>query len=160
MKRHTSLLMAMIAASIFLFFLLNLLIGSVDIPLSSVVNILLGGEEQSVVWQNIVLKSRVPQALTALVAGAGLSISGLQMQTVFAIRWQVPRYGYQFGSQFGRCFCRTYFGEHRRRGVKQHGLFRRNGIDYFGYHWGFCGYGHHRIRITKSKRERYVTHSA
>ena len=83
MKRHTSLLMAMIAASIFLFFLLNLLIGSVDIPLSSVVNILLGGEEQSVVWQNIVLKSRVPQALTALVAGAGLSISGLQMQTVF-----------------------------------------------------------------------------
>src|SRR5574344_620703 len=83
MKRHTSLLMAMIAASIFLFFLLNLLIGSVDIPLSSVVNILLGGEEQSVVWQNIVLKPRVPQALTALVAGAGLSISGLQMQTVF-----------------------------------------------------------------------------
>jgi len=83
MKRHTSLLMAMIAASILLFFLLNLLIGSVDIPLSSVVNILLGGEEQSVVWQNIVLKSRVPQALTALVAGAGLSISGLQMQTVF-----------------------------------------------------------------------------
>src|SRR5574344_1315642 len=83
MKRHTSLLMAMIAASIFLFFLLNLLIGSVDIPLSSVVNILLGGEEQSVVWQNIVLKSRVPQALTALVAGAGLAISGLEMQTVF-----------------------------------------------------------------------------
>ena len=35
------------------------------------------------VWQNIVWKSRVPQALTALVAGAGLSVSGLQMQTVF-----------------------------------------------------------------------------
>jgi len=66
--------------------------------------------------------------------------------------------GYQFGSQSGRCFCRTYFGEHRRRGVKQHGLLWRNGIDYFGYHWGFCGYGHHRIRITKSKRKRYVAH--
>ena len=34
-------------------------------------------------WQNILWKSRVPQALTALVAGAALSVSGLQMQTVF-----------------------------------------------------------------------------
>ena len=33
--------------------------------------------------KNIIWKSRVPQALTALVAGAGLSVSGLQMQTVF-----------------------------------------------------------------------------
>jgi iron complex transport system permease protein len=40
-----------------------------------------GDEPQ--VWQNIILKSRVPQSLTALVAGAGLAISGLQMQTVF-----------------------------------------------------------------------------
>ena len=44
---------------------------------------LLGSEEQPVVWQNILWKSRVPQALTALVAGAALSVSGLQMQTVF-----------------------------------------------------------------------------
>ena len=35
------------------------------------------------IWQNIILKSRFPQALTALVAGAGLSVAGLQMQTVF-----------------------------------------------------------------------------
>ena len=34
-------------------------------------------------WRNIVWKSRVPQSLTALVAGAGLAVSGLQMQTVF-----------------------------------------------------------------------------
>ena len=38
---------------------------------------------QEVIWSNILWKSRVPQALTALVAGAGLSVSGLQMQTVF-----------------------------------------------------------------------------
>lgn len=43
----------------------------------------LGEEHQSLVWQNIILKSRLPQALTAMVAGAGLAISGLQMQTVF-----------------------------------------------------------------------------
>ncbi|WP_071146473.1 iron ABC transporter permease [Bacteroides ihuae] len=83
MKRHTTLIMLLIVASIFFFFLLNLLLGSVRIPLQSVCNILMGGSNESVIWENIVLKSRVPQALTALVAGAGLSISGLQMQTVF-----------------------------------------------------------------------------
>ena len=75
--------MLLIAASIFVFFLLNLLLGSVSIPIGSVWNILWGGTDESVIWQNIIWKSRVPQALTALVAGAGLSISGLQMQTVF-----------------------------------------------------------------------------
>ena len=35
------------------------------------------------IWRNIIVKSRVPQALTAIAAGAGLSVAGLQMQTVF-----------------------------------------------------------------------------
>jgi len=47
------------------------------------VHILFGTGEESEVWRNIVWKSRVPQSLTALVAGAGLAVSGLQMQTVF-----------------------------------------------------------------------------
>ena len=76
-------LMLLMTVLIAVFFLLNLLLGSVDIPLRSVCRILAGGTDEPVVWQNIVWKSRVPQALTALVAGAGLSVSGLQMQTVF-----------------------------------------------------------------------------
>lgn len=76
-------LMLLMTVLIAVFFLLNLLLGSVDIPLRSVCRILAGGTDELVVWQNIVWKSRVPQALTALVAGAGLSVSGLQMQTVF-----------------------------------------------------------------------------
>lgn len=87
--------MLLIAASIFVFFLLNLLLGSVSIPIGSVWNILWGGTDESVIWQNIIWKSRVPQALTALVAGAGLSISGLQMQTVFR-------------NPLGRTFCTWY----------------------------------------------------
>ncbi len=75
--------MLLIMASIFLFFFLNLVLGSVSIPLRAVWNILWGTGNESVIWQNIIWKSRVPQALTALVAGAGLSVSGLQMQTVF-----------------------------------------------------------------------------
>lgn len=83
MNRSPLPLMLLIVICIAIFFLLNLLLGSVHIPLKSVWNILWGLGDESVVWQNIIWKSRVPQAVTALVAGAGLSVSGLQMQTVF-----------------------------------------------------------------------------
>ena len=83
MKRPVAFYMLLIMASIFLFFFLNLVLGSVSIPLRAVWNILWGTGNESVIRQNIIWKSRVPQALTALVAGAGLSVSGLQMQTVF-----------------------------------------------------------------------------
>ena len=66
-----------------LLFVLNLLLGTVRIPVGSVCAILLGSGEENEIWTNIVLSSRVPQALTAMVAGAGLAVSGLQMQTVF-----------------------------------------------------------------------------
>ena len=66
-----------------LLFVLNLLLGTVRIPMGSVCAILLGSGEENEIWTNIVLSSRVPQALTAMVAGAGLAVSGLQMQTVF-----------------------------------------------------------------------------
>ena len=83
MKRYTVLVLIFISVSIVFFFFLNLVLGSVHIPLRSVWNIVCGSAEEPVVWQNIVWKSRVPQSITALVAGAGLSVSGLQMQTVF-----------------------------------------------------------------------------
>ena len=83
MRRPVALSMLMLVASIFALFFLNLLLGSVHIPANSVWNILCNGEEENVIWHNIVWKSRVPQSLTALVAGAGLAVSGLQMQTVF-----------------------------------------------------------------------------
>ena len=75
--------MSLIVASILVLMFLNLVLGSVSIPLKSVWNIICGLGDEPVTWQNIVWKSRLPQALTALVAGAGLAISGLQMQTVF-----------------------------------------------------------------------------
>lgn len=82
MKRH-SLSFTLIFLSIILFFILNLILGTISIPLSSIWNILWGTREEPLIWQNIIWKSRFPQTITALVAGAGLSISGLQMQTVF-----------------------------------------------------------------------------
>ena len=82
--RHSNLWrMLLLVVLIALFFLLNLLLGSVAIPVDSIWNILTEQGHEPVAWQNIVSKSRLPQALTALAAGAGLAISGLQMQTVF-----------------------------------------------------------------------------
>lgn len=63
--------------------LLNLTLGSVEIPFDAVVSILLGDDTQNEIWSNIIWKSRLPQTLTALVAGAGLSVCGIMMQTVF-----------------------------------------------------------------------------
>ncbi len=66
-----------------LIFLLDLAFGSVSIPLNQVVTVLLGGEAQKSTWTNIILKFRLPKAITATLAGAALGVSGLQMQTLF-----------------------------------------------------------------------------
>ena len=80
--RKTLLFISLFAA-IALFFVLNLLLGTVRIPVADILRILIGNREVSEIWYNIVWSSRVPQALTATMAGAGLAVSGLQMQTVF-----------------------------------------------------------------------------
>ena len=82
MRRNVFYIIGLVLLIVVLFFL-NLLIGTVEIPSRSVFRILIGSTEDSEIWRNIVMHSRVPQALTALVAGAGLAVSGLQMQTVF-----------------------------------------------------------------------------
>ncbi|MDE6422594.1 MAG: iron ABC transporter permease, partial [Muribaculaceae bacterium] len=75
--------MTLLGLSIIVFFLLNLLLGSVEIPMRDIFAILFRGETDNIIWANIILKSRLPQALTAMMAGAGLGVSGLLMQTVF-----------------------------------------------------------------------------
>lgn len=83
MRKRVYPLLLLVTALLVSCFVLNLLLGSIQIPLCSVWHILTGNAEESVIWQNIIWKSRMPQALTATVAGAALSVSGLQMQTVF-----------------------------------------------------------------------------
>lgn len=84
MNRRQATLFLITLLSIMLFLVLNLALGTISIPFGDVVRILLGnGTEEQEIWHNIIWKSRFPQTITALIAGAGLSISGLQMQTVF-----------------------------------------------------------------------------
>ncbi len=63
--------------------ILSLVVGSVNIPLGDVLKILMGGEPARKTWTTIMLDLRLPKALTALLAGAALGVSGLQMQTLF-----------------------------------------------------------------------------
>ena len=65
-------------------FAVNLAKGSIDIPLADVVRILTGDSEGvKPSWQYIVLEARLPQALTAVLCGAALAVSGLLLQTAF-----------------------------------------------------------------------------
>ena len=80
MKRPLYIILLLVAIVVLM--VVNLLIGSVRIPVADVCGIL-AGTESNEIWENIIWKSRLPQALTAIVAGAGLAVSGLQMQTVF-----------------------------------------------------------------------------
>ena len=65
-------------------FALNLFEGSIHIPASNVFDILTGGgEDTKPSWRYIILESRLPQAITALLCGSALAASGLMLQTAF-----------------------------------------------------------------------------
>lgn len=64
-------------------FAVNVFFGSVDIPCTDVFSILCGGEPEREVWRLIVVETRLPQAVTALLAGAAISVAGLMLQTLF-----------------------------------------------------------------------------
>ena len=61
----------------------NLFYGAVPIPPSAVLDILSGGGGDNQAWTIILTGSRLPQAVTALLAGAALAVSGLLLQTLF-----------------------------------------------------------------------------
>ncbi|MEQ8904962.1 iron ABC transporter permease [Ekhidna sp.] len=63
-------------------FLLSISLGSVDISLGYIFQYFLGTPENEV-WSNIIRNFRIPKALTSMLAGSALAISGLQMQTLF-----------------------------------------------------------------------------
>lgn len=78
-RRWPFVLLALLGA---VFFLLHLFIGSVDVPAGAVLSIL-AGDAQDPAWTAIIREVRLPQAITAGIAGAGLAASGLLMQTLF-----------------------------------------------------------------------------
>lgn len=78
-----AVLFTSLAFLVVLLFLVNLFYGSVDIPSKNVLAILFGGDAERESWRLIVLETRLPQAVTALLAGAAISVAGLLLQTLF-----------------------------------------------------------------------------
>jgi len=64
-------------------FITNISLGSISIPLKEIFNLLSGGVASKSSWETIIISYRLPKAITAILVGSGLSISGLLMQTLF-----------------------------------------------------------------------------
>lgn len=81
-KSYQPYFIVLILLLVFAFFM-NVSLGTVTIPFSEVISGLFGGETTKSSWQYIILDYRLPKAITAILAGGGLAVSGLLMQTLF-----------------------------------------------------------------------------
>ncbi|MBD5204013.1 MAG: iron ABC transporter permease [Bacteroidales bacterium] len=103
-------------------FVLNIYIGSVDIPIETVNDILFRGGDAEGPLRFIVIGSRLPQAITALLAGAGLTVAGLMLQTAFRNPLAGPSIlGITSGASLGVAFVILFLG---------------GSISLAGYTWG------------------------
>lgn len=92
-------------------FVLNLMMGSVAIPVGDTLRILMGEDGTKPSWQYIVLESRLPQALTAILCGSALAASGLMLQTAFRNPLAGPSiFGINSGAGLGVALVMLFLG--------------------------------------------------
>ena len=82
MKSRKTILFALLTVLLVLLFLADLTFGSIRIPLSETINVFFGKSTNNI-YSEILLNFRLPKAITAILAGAALSVAGLMMQTLF-----------------------------------------------------------------------------
>ncbi|WP_432442330.1 FecCD family ABC transporter permease [Flavobacterium tyrosinilyticum] len=82
-KKRNTILFVVLALGLLLMFFASISLGSVTIPLKDVVASLTGGQATKSTWEYIIINYRLPKTITAVLAGTGLSMSGLLMQTLF-----------------------------------------------------------------------------
>ena len=96
---------------IFALFILNLVMGSISIPVEDTFRILLGEDDVKPSWQYIILNSRLPQALTAILCGGALAASGLMLQTAFRNPLAGPSiFGINSGAGLGVALVMLFLG--------------------------------------------------
>lgn len=119
MKRCKNILVYLAVVSlVILAFAANLFYGSVDIPAGEVLSIISGNGCERDVWRVVVLETRLPQALTALLAGASISVAGLLLQTVFRNPLAGPEVlGVNSGAGLGVAVVMLLFGGSSLMGV-------------------------------------------
>jgi len=77
------MLIIFLVSLLLVLFIIDLLTGPVNIPLKSAFSLLVQADPKPGIWHSILFDFRLPKAITALLAGSSLAVSGLQMQTVF-----------------------------------------------------------------------------
>ncbi len=82
-KRSVPLIFALLGVLFVVFFIADLFLGAIIIPVKQVILAFFSASGVSETVRTVVLDYRLPKALTAILTGAALSLSGLQMQTIF-----------------------------------------------------------------------------
>jgi iron complex transport system permease protein len=101
MRNRTTILFLLLSLLVVVLFVCDIVIGSVNLPLKDVLGVLTGSTTDPTI-RSIVIDIRLLKALVALLAGISLSLSGLQMQTMFANPLAGPYVlGVSSGASFG-----------------------------------------------------------
>jgi len=82
-KNRNTILFPLLFIGLIILFIVNISFGSITIPFKEVYTSLTGGQASKSTWEYIIINYRLPKAITAVLVGVGLSISGLLMQTLF-----------------------------------------------------------------------------
>lgn len=100
-----------ITLAIIALFVINIIYGAVEIPINSIIDIFSGNDEVNESWEYIILQTRLPQALTAILCGGALAVSGLLLQTAFCNPLAGPSiFGINSGASLGVAFVMLLFG--------------------------------------------------
>ena len=100
-----------ITLAIITLFVINIIYGAVKIPINSIIDIFSGNDEVNESWKYIILQTRLPQALTAILCGGALAVSGLLLQTAFCNPLAGPSiFGINSGASLGVAFVMLLFG--------------------------------------------------
>ena len=111
LRSYPILFCGTLGLSLLILFAVSLAYGAVSIPFDQVLQILTGHEVERPAWHSIVLQSRLPQAITAVLAGAALAVSGLLLQTLFRNPLAGPSIlGISDGANLGVAAVLLYFG--------------------------------------------------
>lgn len=100
-----------ITLAIIALFVINIIYGAVKIPINSIIDIFSGNNDVNESWKYIILQTRLPQALTAILCGGALAVSGLLLQTAFCNPLAGPSiFGINSGASLGVAFVMLLFG--------------------------------------------------
>lgn len=105
MQSKNTILFLSLTVGLMLLFFINISLGAITIPFKEVLSSLTGDFASKSSWEYIIIDYRLPKAITAILVGIGLSISGLLMQTLFRNPLAGPYVlGLSSGSSLGVAF--------------------------------------------------------